>query len=82
MTRYHYRDGEVVLLGSIILVPSQRNIHPFGVEGAPLTHFGYAVLANAVGHEPPAVPSGTATQEEAEATGTTESEAETDDGSD
>lgn len=49
-------DGEVTIVGGLLPAPTQRNLHPFGLEGAALTRFGYAVLANAVGHDAPAVP--------------------------
>lgn len=47
--------GEVVVLGGLLPSPTQRNLHPFGLTGQSLTHLGYTVLANAVGHSPPSV---------------------------
>jgi hypothetical protein len=48
-------SGEVVVLSGLLPALTQRNLHPFGLAGQPLTHLGYTVLANAVGHSPPSV---------------------------
>ncbi|ELZ50489.1 peptidase M14 carboxypeptidase A [Halorubrum coriense DSM 10284] len=45
-------SGEVVILAGLLPSPTQQNLHPFGLS---LTHLGYTVLANGVGHAPPSV---------------------------
>jgi hypothetical protein len=48
-------SGEVIILGGLLPSPTQQNLHPFGLAGQSLTHLGYTVLANGVGHSPPSV---------------------------
>ncbi|MEZ3117397.1 M14 family zinc carboxypeptidase [Halobaculum sp. MBLA0147] len=46
-------SGELVVIGGLLPRPSQENLHPFGLAGHGVTHLGYTVLANALGHSPP-----------------------------
>jgi hypothetical protein len=46
-------DGDLHVVGSLLPTPSQSTLHPFGLQGHALSHCGYTVLANALGHATP-----------------------------